>query len=79
MKELLSLIVIPEDQSQFEYEVACIIDWYNESRPHMTLDGKTPNETHFLRQPANEQPRVEPRKDWPRGLTLCEPAGRYRW
>ena len=34
MKEFLRLIVIPEDQSQFEYEVACIIDWYNESR-HM--------------------------------------------
>jgi transposase InsO family protein len=28
MKELLRLIVVPEDQSRFEHEVACIIDWY---------------------------------------------------
>ncbi len=26
------------NQRQFEYEVACIIDWYNEARPHMMLE-----------------------------------------
>ena len=49
MKEILRLIVLPEDQSQLECEVACIIDWYNEHRPHMTLIGKTPNEVYFFR------------------------------
>lgn len=51
MKEILRLIVVPEDQSRFEYEVECIIDWHNESRPHMTLNGKTPNEVYFSREP----------------------------
>jgi transposase InsO family protein len=54
MKELLRLIILPEDQSQSEYEVALIIDWYHDARPHMTLDGKTPNEVYFSREPANE-------------------------
>ncbi len=73
MKEILRLVVIPEDQSRFEYEVACIIDWYNESRPHMTLNGKTPDEVYFSREPANEQPRIEPRKHWPRGSPCAKP------
>ena len=67
MKEILRLIVVPEDQSQFEREVQCIVDWYNESRPHMTLNGKTPDEVYHSRPPANEQPRIEPRPKWPRG------------
>jgi hypothetical protein len=73
MKEILRLIVVPEDQPRFEYEVACISDWYNEARPHMTLNGKTPNEMYFSREPANEQPRVEPRKGWPRGSPCGKP------
>ena len=62
MKELLRQIVVPEDQSQFEREMESLIDWYNEHRPHMTLNGKTPNEVHFSRPPANEQPRIETRE-----------------
>jgi hypothetical protein len=73
MKELLRLIILPEDQSQSEYEVALIIDWYHDARPHMTLDGKTPNEVYFSREPANEQPRIEPRKNWARGSPCTEP------
>jgi transposase InsO family protein len=44
LKELLRLTTIPEDQTKFERELGVIIDWYNEHRPHETLDGKTPNE-----------------------------------
>ena len=73
MKEILRLIVVPEDQSQFEREMQCIVDWYNEHRPHMTLNGKTPNEVYFSRPPANEQPRIEPREDWPRGSPCAKP------
>jgi hypothetical protein len=73
MKEILRLIVVPEDQSRFEHEVACILDWYNDARPHMTLNGKTPNEVYFARSPANEQTRIEPRKDWPRGSPCSKP------
>jgi hypothetical protein len=73
MKEILRLIVVPEDQSRFEHEVECIIDWYNEARPHMTLNGKTPNEVYFSREPANERLRIEPRPRWPRGSPCAKP------
>ena len=73
MKEILRLIVVPEDQPQFEREMESFIDWYNEHRPHMTLNGKTPNEVYYSREPANEQRRIEPRKDWPRGSPCAKP------
>ena len=73
LKETLRLTTIPEDQSQFEQEVTLIIDWYNEHRPHNTLEGKTPNEVYFSRPAANEQPRHEPRERWPRGSPCAKP------
>jgi hypothetical protein len=66
------LATIPEEQSRYEQE-ALIIDWYNEHRPHNTLDGKTPNEVYFFRQAANQQPRYEPRERWPRGSLCARP------
>lgn len=73
MKEILRLIVIPEDQSRFEHEVACFIDWYIDGRLHMTLNGKTPNEVYFSLSPANAQPRFEPRHKWPHGSPCANP------
>ena len=73
LKEILRLITIPEDQSQFEREVTLMVDWYNECRPHNTLGGKTPNEVYFSRPAANEQPRREPREGWPRGSPCAKP------
>ena len=73
LKEILQLTTIPEDQSQFEREVTLIIDWYNDHRPHNTLEGKTPNEVYFSRTAASEQPRHEPRERWPRGSPCAKP------
>jgi putative transposase len=73
LKELLRLITVPEDQSLFTREVGLIVHWYNEYRPHDTLDGKTPNEVYFSRPAANEQPRLEPRARWPRGSPCAQP------
>ncbi len=73
LKEILRLITVPEDQAAFEREVAFVIDWYNEYRPHETLGGKTPNEVYFTRRPANEQSRLEPRERWPRGSPCASP------
>jgi len=73
LKEILRMIIVPEDQVEFDREVALVIAWYNEHRPHMTLDGKTPNEAYFSRPPANEQPRFEPRSRWPRGSPCAAP------
>ena len=73
LKELLLLSTIPENQTEFEHELELIIDWYNEHRPHGTLDGKTPNEVHYSRPAANQQPRFEPRTKWPRGSPCAAP------
>ena len=73
LKDLLRLITLPEDQSLFTREVDLIVHWYNEHRPHDTLDGKTPNEVYFSRPAANEQPRLEPRKHWPRSSPCAKP------
>ena len=73
LKEILCLITVPEHQPDFEHEVGLVIDWYNQHRPHETLGGKTPNEVYHSRPPANEQPRIEPRRRWPRGSPCAEP------
>jgi len=73
LKETLRLITIPEDRAEFKREVGFAIDWYNEHLPHETLNGKTPNAVHFARSPANEQPRIEPRRKWPRGSPCAKP------
>ena len=73
VKDILRLITVPEEQSQFERELSLIINWYNEHRPHDTLGGRMPNEVYFSRQAANEQPRLEPRERWPRGSPCARP------
>ena len=72
-KEILRQITVPEDQPAFERELRLIVDWYNDHRPHDTLDGKTPNEVYFRRPAANERSRFEPRKQWPRGSPCAKP------
>jgi hypothetical protein len=49
------------------------IEWYNQHRPHTTLNGQTPEEGHFKRFPANRRPRIEPRPAWPRGAPCALP------
>ena len=73
VKAILMLLLIPEDQAQFEQELSLVRDWYNEHRAHETLGGKTPNEVFFSRPAANEQPRLEPRERWPRGSPCAAP------
>jgi putative transposase len=68
LKESLArLPLIPLRRSDFRRELALFVDWYNESRPHSTLAGRTPNEVYHRRHPAKRKPRFEPRARWPRG------------
>jgi putative transposase len=60
-------------QRTFCREVSSYSAWYNEHRPHTTLDGATPNEVYFGRRPANRSPRFEPRARWPRGSPCARP------
>ena len=74
MKQLLSgLTVIPLRRCSMRRELAAVSHWYNEHRPHMTLGGKTPNESYHDRYPANRRPRLEPREGWPRGSPCARP------
>jgi len=43
------------------------------ARPHNSLNGKTPDEVYYRKRAANQQPRIEPRKRWPRGSPGATP------
>ena len=74
IKCLLShLPLVPYQREAFLRELTEIVAWYNESRPHMWLGGRTPNETYFAKFPANRRPRFEPRKRWSRSSPCAKP------
>jgi len=67
------LMLIPLRRDAFRRELAAIVAWYNEWRPHAGLGGRTPNEVYHGRRPANRLPRWEPRPKWPRGSPCAKP------
>ena len=71
--EATQRILVPLYRETFRRELLLFRDGYNDYRPHMTLQGKAPNEVYFTRRPANHQPRIEPRSDWPRGSPCAKP------
>ena len=66
-------ILVPQRRREFHRELMFFLNWYNEYRPHMTLEGRTPNEVYFRRRPANRFPRLEPRQQWPRRSRCAKP------
>ena len=67
------LSIMPLVQRAFRRELELFCTWYNESRPHMTLNGATPDEVYVKCRQANRAPRFEPRPDWPRGSPCAAP------
>ncbi len=68
------LILVPLRRKDFLNELKYFSQWYNEFRPHMTLDGRTPNEVYRQEpRPAHRAPRFEPRETWPRGSPCAKP------
>jgi len=67
------LPVVPLRAQTFRQDVAWFIAWYNERRPHTTLQGRTPDEVYFHQRPANRMPRFEPRTLWPRPARCALP------
>ncbi len=68
LKTLLGcLLLIPYRRERFLQELAAIVEWYNQHRPHEWLGGKTPDEVYYGCHPANRKPRFEVRSRWPRG------------
>jgi hypothetical protein len=54
------------------------VTWFNAFRPHSSLDGRTPSEVYFRRQPANRKPRLEPRAKWSRAAPGTQPHARVK-
>jgi transposase InsO family protein len=69
----LRQIVVPFRRQDLRDHISWFMFWYNVFRPHMTLEGKTPNEVYHARPPANEQPRIEPRSRWPVTAACAKP------
>jgi len=63
-QECTRVVVVPFRKEAFHQELTFFVDWYNQNRPHSTLDGKTPHEIYHKLQPASEYPRFEPRSRW---------------
>ena len=66
-------IPVPLGREAFRHQLVCFTTRYNDFRPHMTLGGRTPHEVYFGQRPANRQPRIEPRKHWPRSSPCANP------
>jgi len=67
------LSVVPLMPALFPRELNWFVTWYNQDRPHVTLEGKTPDEIYFHRRPASRAPRFEPRVAWPRRSACAAP------
>jgi hypothetical protein len=49
LKEALRLTIVPTRRMGMFRELAILVAWYNQHRPHMKLGGKTPDEVYFHR------------------------------
>jgi transposase InsO family protein len=63
------LLVAPMTLGAVRRELGCYASWYNEHRPHATLDGRTPSEV--FRGRTRRRRRIETRARWP-----YQPRGR---
>lgn len=73
IKDALRMVVVATRRKAVQREIAIVVDWYNQHRPHTTLGGKTPDEVYFERLPSIRKPRLEPRPHWPRGSPCAKP------
>jgi putative transposase len=77
-EEGLRETLIPLTKSAFDRELTLFVSWYNQHRPHSSLDAATPDEIYFGRRSATTQPRFEPRSRWPRNAPCAEPRAPVR-
>ena len=66
-------IFVPLRSEAFRCELTLFEKWFNQARPHSSLNGKTPNEVYHDVLPACERPRYEPRARWPRSAPCASP------
>ena len=71
-------ILVPLRLEAMRLELTFYIHWYNQHRPSMALDGRTPREVYDAVRPANAKPRFEPRSRWPRQSPCAAPRTRIK-
>ena len=72
--ELTRRILVPTSYENVDREMKLWRTWYNGSRPHDSLNGRTPDEVYFRKRAANTLPRIEPRL----GVTHRTPCAKPR-
>ena len=63
--EWLRRLIIPLRLEVMSADLSAYTTWYNEYRPHQSLEGCTPREVYESSSPANLARRFEPRAKWP--------------
>ncbi len=63
----------PRDVRRSAASYSLFVLWYNEHRSHSYLVGRTPNEVYRDLPPACENPRYEPRPNWPKQSKYASP------
>jgi hypothetical protein len=71
-------ILVPLRLDAMRRELSYYVGWYNQFRPHSTLEGRTPTEVYEALVPANTKPRFEPRSRWPRGSPCATPQTKIK-
>jgi transposase InsO family protein len=71
--ECMRIVLVPLRTDAFQLELTCFSNWYNHSRPHSSLHGRTPHEVYHDMLPACQRPRYEPRARWPRSAPCASP------
>ena len=71
--ECTRIILMPLRREPFHQELTCFANWYDQSRPHSALHGKTPCAMYHEISQACDRPRVEPRLRWPRSSPCASP------
>ncbi len=47
---------VPLRHASFRRELSFYVEWFNDHRPHSSLEGRTPNEVYFARDGRSEEP-----------------------
>ncbi|MGH9436920.1 MAG: hypothetical protein ACRD22_03270 [Terriglobia bacterium] len=67
------VLQVPLVRKKMLAELRVYADWFNRSRPHQGLQGRTPDEKYRRIQPKATYPRLEPQPQWPPGSPCAAP------
>ena len=74
--EWLRRLMIPLRFEVMRKELSVYTSWFNEHRPHQSLEERTPLEVYYHLAPANAARCFEPRANWPTGRWCGAPGAR---